>query len=95
MRTLVPLSLYNSLSSQVANRRELDDALAAVYWALRNKAEDYPIMRGYRTLRMAKTDAVRDIPALYVIFSIKNENVVELRYIEVAVGDEFRGPPMM
>jgi hypothetical protein len=95
MRTLVPSSLYRSLSSQIADRRELDDALAALYWALRNKADDYPIMPGYRTLRMAKTDAVRDIPALYVIFSIRNDNEVELRYIEVAVGDEFQGPPLM
>jgi len=52
-------------------------------------------MPGYKTLRMVKTDAVRNIPALHVIFNINDRDQVQLNYIEVAKGDEFEGPPMM
>ena len=95
MRTLVPSSIYKRLSSEIASRRELTDALAAVYWALRNKADDYPVMPGYSTLRMAKTDAVRNIPALYIIFRINCNDEVDLKYIEVASDNGFQGPPLM
>jgi len=95
MREIVPFEIYKSLASQIANPHDLDDALAGVMWALRNKADDFPIMRGFKTLRMVKTDAIRNIPALHIIFSINDQDQVLLRYIEVAKRDEFEGPPLM
>ena len=95
MREIVPFEIYKSLSCQIADPRELDDALIGVMWALRHNAEDFPLMPGYKTLRMVKTDAVRNIPALHVIFKINPQDQVQLRYIEIAKTDEFQGPPIL
>jgi hypothetical protein len=95
MRAIVADSIYASLADKIANRKELDDSLVAVYWALKNNAEDFPVMRGFQTLRMVKTDPVRNIPALHVIFRINAKDEVQLRYIEISDSDEFQGPPMM
>ncbi len=95
MRTIVPSSLYTSLACKIAESGELDDAISALFWALRNNAEDYPVMRGYKTLRRAKTEATRNIPALHLIFKIDDKDQVVLKYIEIATSDEFQGPPIL
>jgi len=55
MRTIVPTELYTRLAGEIEKHHKIADALSAVFWALRNNAEDYPIMKGYQFLRMAKT----------------------------------------
>ncbi len=94
MRSIVPSELYTSEAKKFAEKRELDDAFVALFWALQNNAEDFPVIPGYKTLRMAKTDAVRNIPALHLIFKILGD-AVRLEYIETAETDGFRGPPLM
>jgi hypothetical protein len=96
MRTIVTCSLYDRLASEIANTDELKDSVSALMWGLQNNAEDFPIIPGYKTLRMAKTDAVRGIPALRLVFKIGEEDdQVHLKWIEVARTDEFEGPPIL
>lgn len=98
MRRLVPVGAYNTSYSVVRSKCEdakaLDDALAAISWALCNNAEDYPLVRGYKSLRVAKTDPIRRLPPLRVVFTI-NGDAVNLKWIEFVDEAEFRGPPLM
>jgi hypothetical protein len=94
MRKIVASDVYSHAASDLSEKYPIEDAVSALLWALKNKAEDYPVIPGYKTLRMAKTDPVRDIPALHLIFKILGETV-RLEYIEIAETDEFRGPPLL
>jgi hypothetical protein len=49
MREIVPFEVYKSLAAQIADPHQLDDALRGVMWALRNNAEDFPIMLTFRS----------------------------------------------
>lgn len=94
MRTLVFSELFESEAQKITERKSVGGALSAIFWALRNNAEDYPVMPGFQKLRMAKTDVIRDVPELHVIFKILDDKV-RLEYIETGETDEFRGPPLM
>lgn len=94
MRTLQITSLFELEANRIAERSKIESALSSIFWALKNNAEDFPVIPGYTTLRMAKTDAIRDIPKLHVIFKIMGDKV-KLEYIETGETDEFRGPPLM
>jgi hypothetical protein len=94
MRNIVPMGVYTNAAAKISEQHKIDDALAAIWWALSNNAEDFPIIPGFKTLRMAKTDAIRNIPALHVVFKII-DGEVHLKWIEIADSDEFRGPPVL
>lgn len=98
MRRLIPVGAYNTSYQEVREKcqdeEELENALVAIWWALSQNAEDFPIVRGYKSLRIAKTDPIRKVPALRVVFTICDD-VVHLKWIEFADSDEFRGPPLM
>ena len=98
MRRIVPVGAYSSAYKAVfadcEDKCDLEDALVGVWWALSNNAEDFPIVTGYKSLRIAKTDRVRTLAPLRVIFRI-NGDAVELKWIECVDDVEFRGPPLM
>jgi len=48
----------------------LDEAIAAIQLILTENAEVYPLVRGYKQTRLAKTKAVGDVPALNIWFSM-------------------------
>ena len=62
--------------------RRLDEALAPVQLILTENAEVFPLVRGYRRIRLAKTRAVGDVPALNVWFMIEDPDSVLLLYVE-------------
>ena len=95
MRTLNPFTVYLNAVDPIAQQHDLTEVLAGVYWALKNNAEDFPVIPGYKTLRMVKTDSVRGIPALRIIFRIVDDKEVALHWIEVASTDEYQGPPIL
>lgn len=95
MRNLILTTTYKNAADRIGKQSELENVLSGVYWALRNNAEDFPLIPGYKTLRMVKTDAVRDIPSLRVVFKIRSETEVKVEWIEIADTEEFQGPPLM
>jgi hypothetical protein len=95
MRTLNPFTVYLNAVAPIAQQHDLTEVLAGVYWALKNNAEDFPVIPGYKTLRMVKTDPVRGIPPLRIIFRIVDDEEVSLNWIEVANSDEYQGPPIL
>jgi hypothetical protein len=100
MRSIVPVGAYNSsyknVEDECEDESDLADAMAAVNWALSNNAEDFPIVTGFKSLRLVKTEQVRKLPPLRVAFRINpDSDVVELKWIEFVDGEKFNGPPMM
>lgn len=67
----------------------LDEAIGAVQLILTYNAEVYPVLKGYKRTRLAKTKAVDDVPALDVWFIIEDEtNSVLLLYVEAVPSAE-------
>jgi hypothetical protein len=61
----------------------LDEALGAVQLILTENAEVYPVVRGSRRTRLAKTKAVDEVPALNIWFMIDDDDsAVLLLYVE-------------
>lgn len=52
----------------------LDEALGAVQLILTYNAEVYPVLKGYKKTRLAKTRAIDDVPALNIWFIIDDEH---------------------
>jgi len=98
MRKIVPVGAYGTSYQEVlakcADKKDLEAALTGIWWALSNNAEDFPLVSGYKSLRIAKTDPVRSLPALRVVFTT-NGDTVQLRWIEFVDEVEFRGPPLL
>lgn len=66
----------------------LDEALAAVQLILTENAEVYPVLKGYTKTRLAKTNAVDDVPALNIWFMIdEDDDKVILLYVEPIPGE--------
>lgn len=89
------MGLFERQVRAISERPELNAPLAALYWALRNKAEDYPLAGlPFGRLRLAKTDSIRGIPSLFALFRITNGSV-EMLYLEVEQGTGFVGPAVL
>lgn len=69
-----------------------DERLRAIIWSLTVRAEVWPIVPGFKRLRIAKTNAViRPTgvkPGLRVWFEIRDANHVDLLYLEQVIADE-------
>lgn len=63
--------------------KRLDEALAAIQLILTHNAEVFPVLKGYTKTRLAKTEAVDEVPALNIWFQIEDEtDSVLLLYVE-------------
>lgn len=98
MRQVVAVGAYNSSLGELRKTYNLPDelttALAAIFWALSNNADDFPVAPGYKSLRQIKTAPVGQLPPLRAVFTIIDDQTVNLKWIEVADTPEFRGPPL-
>ena len=81
-RTLIESPSYGKMAAALGDARRLDEVLRGVTWSLSENAEAWPIVRGFRTIRLAKTDGYGDTPRLRIWFRILNDNEVELLGIE-------------
>jgi len=70
-RTLVEEPTFSTQLAALGDVRRLDEALRALTWALHENAEHYPIIRGTKRLRVAKTDGYGATPCLRVFFTIE------------------------
>jgi len=81
-RTLVESKLYTEQYRALGDVKRLDDLLSGLLWSLSTAAhpEEWPIVPGFRALRIAKTDGF-DTPVLRIWF-VLNEQTVDLLAIE-------------
>jgi hypothetical protein len=84
-RTLVESSTYRQQFTQIAEGKpaRLDDVLTGLTWSISERPESWPLIPGYRTTRLAKSDGYGDTAKLRIWFRIVDENQIELRYIEL------------
>ena len=84
LRVLVESELYTSKLGEIDEIERLDEAIRGCLLAIAMHAEAFPVVAGKR-LRLAKTKMVyldKLIPGLKVWFIIRDEDTVDLQYIE-------------
>lgn len=82
MRTLSEFDGFFEQLKTLGDIRYLDRVLSGVMWAISESAEDFDLVPGWQTLRIAKFDVVQDMPPMRLYFRIKDENEVILYWIE-------------
>lgn len=75
----------------IDNFARVDEAMTSITWGLHLRPEEFPVIPGYRRLRLARTSAVlcddgTVMPELSVTFRILEDPpaTVELLYVEVS-----------
>lgn len=90
-KTIIESKLYSDCLTELGDTKKLDDALSSLIWALSNHPERYPIVPRTIKLRIAKTQRAKwdglIIPALRVWFIIKDNNEVELMFLEIIANE--------
>ena len=83
-RQIIESKEYTEQIAALGGAKTLDAALDALLWAVCTKPEDFPVVPGLRFTRIATTDPVPwlNLPTLVMYFQIKDEQRVELRWIE-------------
>lgn len=68
--------------AQIGPIDRLDEAIAAVQLTLTENAEVWPVVKGFQKIRIAKTKAIDDVPALNIWFMITDDDAVLMLYVE-------------
>lgn len=88
-RELVESVPYTAQVLALGGFERLDDALTGVCWALSTNPEIFDIVKGFKDIRLIKTDALGGLPALRVWFRIDTvTEKVYLEYIEAIPEDD-------
>jgi hypothetical protein len=84
-RQLIESKEYTEQLSLIGTPKAVDEAINALTWGISKGAEDFEIVPGLDSIRVAKTDAAkwgnREIPRLIVFFRIEGRQV-HLLWIE-------------
>lgn len=87
MREIIEEKQYTKQLIALGDIKRLDDALRALMWALAQRAENYPVVRGTKRLRVAKTDGYGGgTPRLKIWFYTdehEGEEHVHLLFVEL------------
>lgn len=86
-RTLREEDSYRKLKELLGDVERLDEVLDGVLWSIATNAEGWPIVPGFDTVRLAKTDGYGDTPQLKVWFQILSDNEASLLGIELDLPD--------
>jgi hypothetical protein len=84
MRTLVENAAYKQLIKQLGGAKKLNSVLDVLTISIAEKPEAFPIVPGFKTIRIAKTDKIPwkpKIKRLKIGFRILNDSDVELLWI--------------
>jgi hypothetical protein len=82
-RTLIESPTYSQQLASLGDPERMDEIVRGVTWALCRNPEIYDVVKGYRDIRLLKTDAYPGAPALRIWFRIdENGQHVHLEYIE-------------
>jgi hypothetical protein len=94
-RTLIESELYsNQLRALEGKIERLDEILAGVLWGIALAPEVFPVISGYRRLRLAKSREFEvpfasPLPVLQIWFAVDDVGQVELMAIEREPEDPF------
>lgn len=84
-RTLVESEEYKDQIEKHGDAEGIDEALRALLWSLSIRPEVWPIISGYKRLRLAWTDSPGGPAkrrAWQIWFEIRNGDYVDLLYLE-------------
>ena len=82
-RELIESAEYSAGLQALGDPGRLDDALRGVYWALATNPDVYEVVRGFKDIRIIKTDPLGGVPALRIWFRIdEGGHHVHLELIE-------------
>lgn len=86
-RLLIESIQYEQQFNSIGNPAEIDEALLSLTWAIASNPYDFPIVPGFKYIRLAKTDPktwqTRELPTLRIWFKIEDKDSVLLHWIEV------------
>lgn len=84
-RQLIESKEFTAQLTRIGEAQAVDEATSALTWGISKCAEDFDVVPGFESIRVAKTDAVqwgkRIIPRLVIFFRIKSSHV-DLLWIE-------------
>lgn len=84
--TLVEAHLYTESLGKLGNVERLDEALTGLLWAISRRPDDFPVVSGSKTVRVAKSEYLKVDDAerrkLRIFFRIHDVNCVEMLYID-------------
>lgn len=87
-RTLIESAIYEAGLRRLGQQERLDEALTAIYWALSTNPEVYDVVKGFRDIRLLKTDGLAGLPPLRIWFRIDEDGQhVHLEHIEANEGE--------
>ena len=85
LRQLIESEEYKHQIAALGGAARMDDVLLAATWALSTSPEVYDVVKGFRDVRMLKTDALGGADAYRIWFRIdENGEHVHLEFIEAA-----------
>ena len=84
IRTQVESQEYTNAFQKIGDAKELDAALAGLTLSISINPADWPIVPGFKDIRLAKTDATKDAPVLSIWFRVLDMDTIFLLYIEAS-----------
>ena len=81
-RNLIESAAFTRMLAELGDVKRLDDVLRGVCWSIHINAEDWPVVRGFKRVRIAKSDGYGDTPKLRLWFRVLNNDEAELHAIE-------------
>lgn len=86
--TIVEEHEFTNQLRELGNLERIDDLLTGVYWALSTNPEVYGVLRGFKDVRLLKTDPLAALPAFRIWFRIDARDYqVHLMYLEEIAGE--------
>ena len=86
-RALEHDALYDGQLAKIGDIKRIDEVIRCVHGAIATNPEAFPIVPGTERLRVAKTRRFAwdegVLPHLVIWFSIKDENTVRLRAVDI------------
>ena len=74
---------FSDAFAALGDPKDVDEALESLVWSLTENPKEWPLLPGFKDLRIAKTDATEAMPRLRVFFRVdENGEHVHLLYIE-------------
>ncbi len=84
IRTLIESKEYAVAFNKIGDAKRLDDALIGLTEAIAINPADWEIVPGFKTIRLARSAAIKGMPRLKIWFSVLNPDEILLRYIEIS-----------
>jgi hypothetical protein len=81
-RSILESHRYTAQLQKLGSVERLDSVLCGVLWSIWCNAESWPLVPGFRGIRLAKTDGYGSTARLRVWFRILDDDEAELLWVE-------------